>query len=191
MVGIGDKMKGSLKMNKKGFTLVELLAVIVVLAIIILVAMPAVMSAMDKARKNSLKNEANEIIKIAQTAYAEDVMNGKAVGGTDICYPIAWLKANGFLEKNDDNYHGGVFLKSSDNSATIYLTNGMYTYTGTSQSDLNKSSTIPGNYVAANNDDLDTCGGKTSSSLRSNCASYKDNKTNVLTNEACPTSPTS
>ena len=40
-------MKDIIK-NKKGFTLVELLAVIVVLAIIILVAMPNVMSAMEK-----------------------------------------------------------------------------------------------------------------------------------------------
>ena len=42
-----------MKNNKKGFTLVELLAVIVVLAIIILIAMPSVMSAMDKARRNA------------------------------------------------------------------------------------------------------------------------------------------
>ena len=40
------KIKG----NKKGFTLVELLAVIVVLAIIMVIAIPAVVDSMIKAK---------------------------------------------------------------------------------------------------------------------------------------------
>ena len=126
--------------NKKGFTLVELLAVIVVLAIIILVAMPAVMSAMDKARRNSLINEANEIVKIAQSAYSEETMDATAgvVGGEAYCYSIGWLKEKGYLEKNLSNYSGGILLNVVNGVATynIFLDNGMYYIDGTEFSSL-------------------------------------------------------
>lgn len=115
--------------NKKGFTLVELLAVIVVLAIIILIAMPSVLSSMEKARKNSFAVEANEVIRAAQTAYADAVMNGKA-SGNNICIPYNYLK-NGFLEKHDDNYNGSVLITinptSGQASYKIYLSNSNYT----------------------------------------------------------------
>ena len=115
--------------NKKGFTLVELLAVIVVLAIIILIAMPAVLSSMEKARKNSFAVEANEVIRAAQTAYADAVMNGKAAGNS-ICVPYNYLK-KGFLEKNDPNYNGSVLITinptSGQASYNIYLSNSNYT----------------------------------------------------------------
>ena len=39
------------KLNKKGFTLVELLAVIVVLAIIMVLTVPSVLSSMNSARQ--------------------------------------------------------------------------------------------------------------------------------------------
>ena len=120
--------KSNLK-NKKGFTLVELLAVIVVLAIIILIAMPSVLSSMEKARKNSFAVEANEVIRAAQTAYADAVMNGKA-SGNNVCIPYNYLK-NGFLEKHDDNYNGSVLITinptSGQASYKIYLSNSNYT----------------------------------------------------------------
>lgn len=47
------------KLNNKGFTLIELLAVIVILAIIMVVTIPTVLSSMNNARSNQLKNAAN------------------------------------------------------------------------------------------------------------------------------------
>lgn len=44
--------------NNKGFTLVELLAIIVILAIILVVTVPAVFSAIESSRKKSLENSA-------------------------------------------------------------------------------------------------------------------------------------
>jgi type IV pilus assembly protein PilA len=117
--------------NRKGFTLVELLAVIVVLAIIILIAMPSVMSAMDKARKNSLVTEIAEIGKIAQTAYADDSMG---TGVTSICYNLKYLVENGYLDKKLDDYTGAVYLSVNPNtgkvSSQITISNGIYSYTG-------------------------------------------------------------
>lgn len=115
--------------NKKGFTLVELLAVIVVLAIIILIAMPSVMGAMDKARRNSLVTEASEIAKIAQTAYADDSANGTGIKA--ICYNLEYLVENGYMDKKLGNdYKGGVLLVVDDSTGKvttkINLTNGVY-----------------------------------------------------------------
>lgn len=123
-------MKKVLK-NNKGFTLVELLAVIVVLAVIILIAMPAVMSAMDKARKNALVTEIAEIGKIAQTAYADDSMG---TGITSICYNLEYLVENGYLDKKLDGYTGEVYLsvdpQTGKVSSEITISNGIYKYNG-------------------------------------------------------------
>ena len=44
-------------MKKKGFTLVELLAVIAILAILVIIALPNVMGMFNQAKKNSFSTE--------------------------------------------------------------------------------------------------------------------------------------
>ena len=60
------------KTNKKGFTLVELLAVIVILAIILVIAVPQVMSVIEDSKKATLKSTAKMI---ASTAEKTKVQN--------------------------------------------------------------------------------------------------------------------
>ena len=141
--------------NKKGFTLVELLAVIVVLAIIILIDMPAVLSSMEKAKKNAFAVEANEVIRAAQTAYADAVMNGKA-SGNSICISYNYLK-NGFLEKHDNNYNGSVLITinptSGQASYNIYLSNSNYTVDSTKNTpdiDSSKVNQVTSSTTASN-----------------------------------------
>lgn len=62
--------------NKKGFTLVELLAVIVILAVIILIAVNAVLPQMQKARKKSFADEALSFAKAAENAYVDQQASG-------------------------------------------------------------------------------------------------------------------
>jgi prepilin-type N-terminal cleavage/methylation domain-containing protein len=64
------------KTNRKGFTLVELLAVIVILAILILLAMPTALRIMADARKDAFAIEAQSIISAAQTAYVTEGRTG-------------------------------------------------------------------------------------------------------------------
>ena len=112
--------------NKKGFTLVELLAVIVVLAIIILIALPAVLSSMEKARKNSFVIETNEFVKAAQTAYSTAVMNGEgniASGGTKYCVTFGALVNKGYIEKSGSDYAGTVVIKVSGDGKPEYTVN--------------------------------------------------------------------
>ena len=53
------------KLNKKGFTLVELLAVIVVLALLMVVATSSIGGALSNAKKNTLKTEAQKMMTAA------------------------------------------------------------------------------------------------------------------------------
>lgn len=62
--------------NKKGFTLVELLAVIVVLAIIALIAIPVITSVIDKAKLGALKDSGYGILDAAEMYLAKNMSKG-------------------------------------------------------------------------------------------------------------------
>ena len=53
-----------MKMNRKGFTLVELLAVLAIIAIIGMIAIPNVISLMDNSKKDQMINDANRLISL-------------------------------------------------------------------------------------------------------------------------------
>ena len=61
-------------MKKKGFTLVELLAVIAILAILVIIALPNVMGMFRNAKKNSFATEVKEVFKTAQQQWMMDSM---------------------------------------------------------------------------------------------------------------------
>ena len=131
--------------NRKGFTLVELLAVIVVLAIIILVAMPNVLSAMEKARQNAFVTEATEICKVAQNAYNTDLLDGNLAGESNPCYSLDQLVSQKHLDKNINGYAGSIQLQFSPNGSattTLWLTNGMYKFEGKDCTKLSKDTSI-------------------------------------------------
>lgn len=65
-------------MKKKGFTLVELLAVIAILAILVIIALPNVLGMFQSAKKNTFTTELQNIYKSATTQYVSDSMNRKA-----------------------------------------------------------------------------------------------------------------
>ncbi len=120
------------RLSKKGFTLVELLAVIVVLAILVLLAMPRVTSMMEKSRVNSFAVEANEILKVAQTAYNDHLLNGTD-DGTMPCYTVDKLIADGYLDKDKGEIVGAIVLEIPSATATnqnvithMYLSKGDY-----------------------------------------------------------------
>lgn len=131
------------KMNKKGFTLVELLAVIVVLAVIMLLAVNAVIPQMNKARKNAFVTEANSFIDAAGTYYQNAMLTGEegisAAGG---CVDIADL-IGPYIEKDSDDYAGSVKIeidnKTNNATYTIWLSNKQYQISGKTSKELNES----------------------------------------------------
>lgn len=118
--------------NKKGFTLVELLAVIVILAVVMLIGITAIGPLMANSRKSALRNDGLDLITAAKTAYqAEALKSDPQFNSTEsVCMPFTWLKAQGYTEEKD-KYDGSVLVTYDGNGQYSYkywLTNGVYYY---------------------------------------------------------------
>ena len=72
-----QNMKKNKQNNKYGFTLVELLAVIVILAIILVIAVPKVMSVIEDAKKATLESTAKMIAGSAEKVKVQNTVLGK------------------------------------------------------------------------------------------------------------------
>lgn len=99
------------KMRKKnGFTLVELLAVIVVLAIIMVIAIPAVLEAMNNARRQSFILYVDKVVKDVQTNYVSDSQTsipGTGIFVYDITTDLGYTSTG--------SYHGYVVVDAAQN----------------------------------------------------------------------------
>ena len=60
--------------NKKGFTLVELLAVIIVLAVVAVISIPVIGNLIDKAKKDMLKDTAINLVESGKIYYSNVLM---------------------------------------------------------------------------------------------------------------------
>ena len=67
-------------MNRKGFTLVELLAVIAILALLVIIALPNVLSMFNKAKKDTFLTEAKNIFKESASKYISDNIHNSNEG---------------------------------------------------------------------------------------------------------------
>ena len=69
--------------NKKGFTLVELLAVIAILAILVIIALPNVMGMFNQAKSSSFKVEVQSYMDEASKAFMTESIKA---GGKGVCF---------------------------------------------------------------------------------------------------------
>ena len=81
--------------KRNGFTLVELLAVIVILAIILVIAVPSIMSTIADARKSSYKSSAMMVASAAETQYMVAQTLGTTATGTGTDTTKFYLGATG------------------------------------------------------------------------------------------------
>lgn len=88
--------------NKKGFTLVELLAVIVVLGIIVTIATISVMNSIEEAKYKARYIAAKEITEIAG-AYMETENIGVNIENNEKCVLIKTLIEQSYLEEDVTN----------------------------------------------------------------------------------------
>ena len=66
-------------MKRKGFTLVELLAVIAILAILVIIALPNVLKMYNNAKKNSFLTEAKTLAQDVSSKYITESMKGNKI----------------------------------------------------------------------------------------------------------------
>ncbi len=106
--------------SQKGFTLVELLAVIVVLAILMLVAGASVNGALDTARKRSYRNDFLGLMDAARIKANLDMMDNKlTLKNPTECITIEDL-VNEDHFKNPNHYEGSVqFSLDTNRKLTI------------------------------------------------------------------------
>ena len=100
--------------NKKGFTLVELLAVIVILAIILVIAIPQIMNTIKAARLKTMESSAKLIASKAEKEFVENNMNK-----TDRDYQV--INCNEIVKISSDEYSRCLVEVSPDGEAYINL----------------------------------------------------------------------
>ena len=114
------------KINNKAFTLVELLAVIVILAVILVIAVPQIMNVITESRKGALASAAKLIASSAETAK----LSNDTLGITDE------IRCQDVSNYNTEDYT--CSLKFEDGKAKVTITghnkfNGMYVCDGTKE----------------------------------------------------------
>ena len=109
-------------MNKKGFTLVELLAVIAILALLVIIALPNVLKMFNQAKKDTFLTEAKTIYKEISKKYISETMRGNKI--SIISNDNNKLE----LESNDLKYK--VKLKNDGSIKKFEVSNGNYCISG-------------------------------------------------------------
>ena len=98
--------------KKKGFTLVELLAVIVILAVILVIAVPQIMSVIESARKGSIESTAKLIAEGAEREYTNRKILGKDTN----------IKCTDVSSMNSNDYGTCVITFDNTGKATVKVT---------------------------------------------------------------------
>ena len=112
--------------EKKGFTLVELLAVIAILAILVIIALPNIFEMFNNAKQKAFETEVKNIYGVAQETFINDSLydgSGKTYSHCNNGSCNDKLKLNG--GKNMEYY---IEFDSSGNVIKYYATNGSYQY---------------------------------------------------------------
>jgi prepilin-type N-terminal cleavage/methylation domain-containing protein len=105
-----------MKMNDKGFTLVELLAVLAIIAIIGMIAIPNVISVMDNNKKDLMIQDAQKMISLAKAEIVKDREFRDDPSKTEKSYPLSVIDKKGVVETDPD---GGKYDR--DKSYVKYI----------------------------------------------------------------------
>lgn len=95
-------------MKKKGFTLVELLAVIVILGLVMTITSSLVINQKKKANQKEVESLYSTIKNLGADVYLSEKEDNS-------CYSDKWLKENGYLKSEIKN------PANSNSSCTAYL----------------------------------------------------------------------
>lgn len=111
--------------DNKGFTLVELLAVIVILAIIMIIAAPSMTKEIARNETEN-KNILNQKIENASHIYAAKYFVNDLIDGSEISFTLNDLEQDGLINLK------GKCSTELDEEKTIIISSGGYNYTNIS-----------------------------------------------------------
>ncbi|GGD03506.1 prepilin-type N-terminal cleavage/methylation domain-containing protein [Pontibacillus salipaludis] len=123
------KFRQLMNKDEKGFTLVELLAVIVILGIIAAIAIPSIANVVENGKKDSVLRTAEQAVESYRLMYTAEPSNEvftDATNGMDVS--LSELSSNGYLENTND-FSGTVTSSKDDAGKVTYnvnITNGEY-----------------------------------------------------------------
>ena len=84
--------------NKNGFTLIEMLAVVLILGILITVAIPNIIATLDRNKKDTFIKDAKLAIVAAEYTITRDTKLEFPDSNTTIVFPLSHLKNLGLKE---------------------------------------------------------------------------------------------
>ena len=90
---IGDSMK-------RGFTLVELLAVLILLGVVSLIAIPSIGKILNRSREKARESTKNELIKAAKNYYADNIRE-LPDDGSYKCLSVSEIEESGYISNDD------------------------------------------------------------------------------------------
>lgn len=149
------------KLNKKGFTLVELLAVIVVLALLMVVATRTVGNSLTNSKRKAMQTELNKIVSKTYEEANAGVLLHSTLTADDFSYDIgagASFSSNKLKGKEGDyTYTVTINTTSSPIVISAYcITDGKNGYSSTATTKV--SSVSGGNSIIFSSDAFDTNG---------------------------------
>lgn len=118
--------------NKKGFTLVELLAVIVILGVLLMIAVPAVQNVIKKTKNNATQKQAELFIDAAKKMTIIDEATSDMViyKLSDLDSDVDKNRFTGMVValKENGSYKYYIYLNDSVNKKTIGNNNGIFEF---------------------------------------------------------------
>ena len=135
--------------NKKGFTLVELLAVIAILAILMLLIMPNVLNMFQNGRKEAFKVQVGSIIKVAQTQKQSDAFSGKNTTGYCDKISSSQCTSDMKLDVTDSDVKYAVVFNNSGVVTSIAVEDSNYCYVNTTDvTNINPNNFVQGGHLS-------------------------------------------
>lgn len=85
-------------MNNKGFTLVELLAMLVVLGALMIIAIPNITGIVGNQRLNTIRNDATTMVETSKVKVAKDELISKPGPGKCLVFSLSYVNDNDNIE---------------------------------------------------------------------------------------------
>ncbi len=144
-----------MKWNNKGFTLIEILAVVVIIAVIMILVIPNILGTMKTTKKQALKEYAMKSFNEAQKLYESEEFSKIQHGSSDSDFQTntyGYVITLSTLESIQDKYKGCVLIAPGNNNEYfmfIYITDGDYMYKNVIKSEIKdtepQANTLPKN----------------------------------------------